>query len=108
MLASAGSAVFAAILPFACCWGPALLAGISGGATWFSWVHPLRPFFFGLAFLSLGYSFYKAYRQPKAACPNCAAHAEKPGFLKSKTFVWLVAGFVVAMFVFNYFPNIIL
>ena len=94
-----GSAVFSALMPFSCCWSPALLVGISGGATWFSWVHPFRPYFFAIAFLSLGFSFYKAYKPQKVqkeGCQNCV-NATKPGFFKSKLYVWLVTLFVVIM-----------
>ena len=99
--------------------GPALITGIvgiSGGAAYFSWVHPLSPYLFGFAFIFLGYSFYKAYlpadrygkpqEKEKDSCPNC--QQEKQSFLKSKIYVWLVALFVAVMFTINYFPNLIL
>jgi len=104
-----GMPLIASFAPMFCCWGPALLsgiAGISGGATYFSWVYPLRPYFFAFAFVSLGYSFFKLYRPQKAAasCPNC--EQEKPNFLQAKIYLWGVALFVVFMFTFNYFPNV--
>ncbi|MBL4752072.1 MAG: hypothetical protein JKY52_00520 [Flavobacteriales bacterium] len=108
--ASLVGSMVASIAPLACCWGPALLtgvAGISGGAMYFSWVHPISPYLFGFAFISLGYSFYKAYKpKKKGGCSNCVV--EKPSFLRSKTYVWLVAVFVVGMFItINYFPELV-
>lgn len=102
------TSVISAIAPMMCCWGPALLvgiAGVSGGATYFSWVHPLRPYFFGIALLSLGFAFYQAYKPVKIAtggCPNCKKKSR--GFFKSKLNAWIIGIFVVSMLLFNYFP----
>ncbi len=78
------SAILSAIALMMCCWEPTLLIGISGmseGARCFSWVRPLRPYFFGLAFISLSYSFYQVYKPQNAegGCPNCKQNGNKFG-----------------------------
>jgi len=107
------SSVIAIFAPLLCCWGPALLisiAGISGGAAYFSWITPLRPYLFGFAFTSLGYSFYKAYKPRTCESGSCSCDKEqKPGFLKSKLYLWVVAMIVIIMFLlFNFYPSLIL
>lgn len=63
-----GLSLTSAVAPFFCCWGPAIvvgIAGFSGTVTWFSWLHPMWPYLYTLAFLSLGFSFYHAYGNKK-------------------------------------------
>ena len=97
------------------------VAGITTIASYFSWVHPLRHYFFGIAFLSIGYSFYKVYSPSKrgneteieeccetAECETAKSEATKTNILKSKGFVWLIALLVAIVFAIEYFPNLIL
>ena len=106
------SATITSLVPTACCWGPAVLtsvAGFSGVATHFSWVHPLKPYLFGLAFISLAFSFYQAYKPEKTkddSCPNC--EIVRSGLKRSKLYVWVVAAFVIMMYLLNYFPHLFL
>ena len=121
---SLGSAIVSSLAVMMCCWVPALLAGLAGittMASYFSWVHPLRHYFFGIAFLSIGYSFYMVYSPSKqgkdteieeccetAECETTKSEATEKSFLKSKWFVWLIALFVAIVFAIEYFPNLIL
>ena len=121
---SLGSAIVSSLAVMMCCWVPALLAGVAGITTiasYFSWVHPLRHYFFGIAFLSIGYSFYKVYSPSKqgneteieeccetAECETAKSEATKTNILKSKGFVWLIALLVAIVFAIEYFPNLIL
>ena len=108
------SSVIAVFTPLLCCWGPFLLisiAGISGGAVYFSWLAPLRPYLFGFAFTFLGYNFYKAYKPEvnyeSGTCANC--QEEKQSFVKSKLYLWVIALIVFGMFILiNFFPSLIL
>ena len=121
---SLGSAIVSSLAVMMCCWVPALLvgvAGISSLASYFSWVHSYRQFFFGMALISIGYSFYKVYSPSKqgketetgeccetAEYETTKSEATKTSFLKSKGFVWLIALLVVIVFAIEYFPNLIL
>jgi hypothetical protein len=65
--------ILSAVAPFFWCWGSAMLAGmagVTGAFSWFAWLHPLRSYLCGIAFVSLGFSFYKTYR-PKRNNQGC-------------------------------------
>tara|TARA_R110002050_G_scaffold42777_3_gene102803 strand:+ start:4125 stop:4727 length:603 start_codon:yes stop_codon:yes gene_type:complete len=106
--ASMGTAVFSAVSLKLCCWGPLLLtgvAGISGSSVYFSWLIALKPYLLAIAFLSLGFAFYKVYKKKKVGdCGNC--ETAKPSFFKSKFYVWSVAVFVVVMTLVSYYPQL--
>jgi len=106
--ASMGTAVFSAVSLKLCCWGPLLLTGvvgISGSSVYFSWLIALKPYLLAIVFLSLGFAFYQVYKKKKVDdCSNCKT--DKPSFLKSKFYVWLVAVFVVAMTLVSYYPQL--
>ena len=101
-----GTAALSAVSLKLCCWGPSLLAGIAGissGSVYFSWLHSIRPYLWVLAGISLGFAFYQAYKpqkQEEGHCENCTT--EKKPFFKSKLYVWIVAIFVVVIFIFYY------
>ncbi|HNP16910.1 mercuric transporter MerT family protein [Fulvivirga kasyanovii] len=104
-----GLSLTSAIAPFFCCWGPAIIVGIagfSGTVTWFSWLHPMRPYLYALAFLSLGFSFYQAYGSKKnnQSCENCKKTKNKS--MLSQVFLWITALVVFSMFVLNYSSNL--
>ncbi|MCB0492510.1 MAG: hypothetical protein KDC93_08850 [Cyclobacteriaceae bacterium] len=103
-----GVSIFSSAAPLLCCWGPVLLAGLAGGtgvATFFSWLHPLESYLFGFALISLGLSFYKFYKpiRDTSACSNCV-NAESNGH--GKWYLWIGAVLVLIMFVFNYYPGL--
>ena len=108
-----GAAILTALLPLACCWGPALLAGIavlSGVATKMAWLHPYEPWLYAVSFSTLGYSHYKAYQGQKAEAENCQACTTngdtKPAANKyAKIGLWVATGLVVIMFIVNQFPE---
>lgn len=98
-----GLSLTSAIAPFFCCWGPAIIvgfAGISGTVTWFSWLHPVRPYLYMLAFLSLGFSFYQTYgiRRIKQ-CQNCVKANKRVG---TQVILWITTIVVVSLFIINY------
>lgn len=102
--------ILSAVAPFFCCWGPAMLAGmagVTGAFAWFAWLHPMRPYLYGIAFVSLGSSFYKTYspKRNNQGCEQCEKTKDRN--VLSHLFLWITAVAVVSMFVLNYFPNLL-
>lgn len=83
--------VMAAIASSLCCITPlvALLGGLSGAASVFSWIEPARPYLMGVSVLALGYAFYQAYRPLPADDCGCDVD-QKKSFLNSKGFLWSI------------------
>lgn len=97
-----GSSILTLVAPKFCCWGTAL-AAVSGGVSYLAWVYPMRPYLFALALVSLGYSFYKAYRPQSdkaSSCPGCKTASLN--FFQSKLWVWIMAVFVLTLFAINF------
>jgi len=60
-----------------------------------------------IAFLSLGYVFYKVYRpKKKDCCHEMGRETDKKSFFNSKLYVWAVAVFVILMTLISYFPQL--
>jgi len=96
-----GASFITIIAPKVCCWSSALIA-ISSGTSSMALVYPMRPWLFGLSFLSIGYSYYKISRKKNENdCGVCSRG--KIGFFTSKNFTYLVTAFVVTMFMISYF-----
>jgi len=62
-----GAGMLAAIAASLCCITPvlAVLVGLGGIASTFSWLDPLRPYLIGFTVIILGYAFYAAYKPKK-------------------------------------------
>jgi len=75
-----GAGIFAAIAASLCCITPllAILGGIGGVASAFSWLEPLRPYLIGLTVIALGTAFYQAYKPSKADI-DCDCEDEQTG-----------------------------
>lgn len=107
----AGSSILAAIAASLCCITPvlAILGGLSGIASTFSWLEPLRPWLMGLTALLLGYAFYQAYKPKEETDIDCACEDEETGkkknFLNSKGFLWLVLVISMILFAFPYYSG---
>jgi len=102
--AAVSASLLTIVAPKFCCWSSAI-AAVSGGASYLAWVYPMRPYLFGLSFVFIGYSFYKAYRPKKEETTDCVCNKGKSNFLTSKRFTWLTAVFVFTMFIVSYFIN---
>jgi len=105
----AGAGLFAAIAASLCCITPvlAVIGGLGGIASSFSFLEPLRPYLIGLTVLVLGFAFYKAYKPQKEEDIECACEEdEKKSFLNSKAFLWVVTGVSILMFSFPSYSNI--
>jgi len=96
-----GASFITIVAPKVCCWSSAFTA-ISGGTSYLAWVYPMRPWLFGLSFLSIGYSYYKISRKKNEnGCGVC--NSVKTSFFTSKNFTYLVTAFVVTMLMISYF-----
>ncbi|MCH7772456.1 MAG: mercuric transport protein MerTP [Bacteroidetes bacterium] len=107
-----GAGLLAAVAASLCCITPvlAVLGGLGGIASTFSWLDPLRPYLIGFTVIILGYAFYTAYKPKKEGDIDCACDDEespaKKNFLNSKAFLWVVTGVSVLMFAFPSYSHI--
>jgi mercuric ion transport protein len=95
-----GSSILTVIAPKFCCWSSAI-AATSTSSSYLAWAYPMRPYLMGLAGISLGFSFYKAYK-PKTSNYNCKVCTSKKGFFQSKLYLWLILAFVLISFIISY------
>ena len=114
-----GAGILAAIAASLCCITPvlAVLGGLGGIASTFSWLDPLRPYLIGFTAIVLGYAFYNAYKPEKEGDLECACDPARPAggdeespakknFLNSKSFLWVVTGVSILMFAFPSYSHI--
>ena len=105
------SAIVTAVLASLCCITPvlAVLGGLSGIATTFSFLEPLRPFFIAFTAIVLGYALYKAYKPKKQNDIDCACEIDgaenKKSFINSKAFLWMITGISVLLITFPYYSK---
>jgi len=105
-----GGGVITALLASLCCIAPvlAVLVGLGGIATTFSFLEPLRPYLIGLTVIVLGYAFYKAYKPKKNNDIECACEPdEKPKFINSKKFLWMITAVSSLLITFPYYSNVL-
>lgn len=125
------SAVVTAFLASLCCITPvlAVIGGLSGIASTFSFLEPLRPYFIGLTALTLGFAFYNAYSvkpilRNKAekisdAETDCECEPttfetggniklKKRNFMNSKKFLWIIALVSIVLITFPYYAKAII
>jgi len=88
-------AIAASLLATSCCIGPAVFV-IFGTSVGFlgrlAFLDPLRPWLLGLAFLMLGYSFWKLYLKP----PPCDCAEDRRSRRMARAIFW--AGFSALVF----------
>jgi len=83
----------------------ALLSGTTGVASTFSWVEPYRPILIGITVLILGFAWYQKLK-PRAQDIDCACDDDKPKFIQSKKFLFLVTIFASIMLAFPYYSHL--
>lgn len=105
--------VMAALGASLCCITPvlALVAGVGGAASAFSWLDPFRPYLIGLTVLALGFAWYQKLKSKKEDV-DCACDDEedKTPFMQSKKFLGIITALAVLLLTFPYysgafFPN---
>lgn len=105
------SAVVTAVLASLCCITPvlAVLGGLSGIASAFSFLEPLRPYFIAFTIIILGYAFFNAYKPKKKDEIECACGDDKVDtkkrFINSKSFLWIIAVIAVILITFPYYSQ---
>ncbi len=103
-----GVGIFAAIAASLCCIAPllALIAGVSGLASAFTWVEPLRPYLIGITILTLGFAWHQKLKPKKEITCECEID-EKSYFFQSKRFLGIVTVFAILMLSFPYYNTAI-
>lgn len=108
--------VAAAVAASLCCITPvlALLGGVSGIASSFSWVEPYRLYLIGTTIAVFGFAWYQKLlpagrhgKPRKKEEISCACETdEKPSFWQSKTFLSVITVFAALMVSFPYYGHI--
>lgn len=102
-----GTSVLTALAASICCITPvlAVLAGTTGLASTFSWIEPFRPYLIGFTILVLAFAWYQKFKPKAKEEIDCECDDEKPKFINSKGFLFLITLFAVAMLTFpSYAP----
>lgn len=103
--------ILSALAASLCCITPllALVAGVSGAASTFSWLDPFRPWLIGLTLIVLGFAWYLKLR-PKKEAINCNCDegevAKKP-FIQSNSFLAVVTLVVTILLSFPYYSHLL-
>ena len=99
---SALTGLLAAVASSACCIPPliALVAGIGGGASAFSWIEPARPFLIAFAILAIGYAWYSYFKKNKNKKSYCMG---KPKFYQTKGYLIAITLFAVLSIGYPYY-----
>ncbi len=103
-----GTSVLTALTASICCITPvlAVLAGTTGLASTFSWIEPFRPYLIGFTFLVLTFAWYQKFKPKTEAEIDCECEDDKPTFINSKGFLFLVTLFAGAMLAFPQYSHI--
>ncbi len=105
-VASALSAVGAALLAAACCLGPLLFAALGiGGAGLLLALQPYRPYFIGVTVALLGAGFFMAYRRPRSAV-GCACEYPRANRV-GRILLWVATAIVAALLAFPYLAPVL-
>lgn len=104
--------IMAALGASLCCITPilALVAGIGGAASAFSWLDPFRPYLIGLTVLVLGFAWYQKLKSKKEDVDCACDDEDKTPFMQSKKFLGIITTLAVLLMTFPYysgafFPN---
>lgn len=92
-----------------CCITPvlALISGVGGVASTFSWMEPLRPFMIALTVGVLGFAWYQKLKPRKAEEIACDCETdEKEPFIQSKLFLGIVTVVGIILLAFPSYSHI--
>ena len=96
----------AAVAASLCCIGPLVLVTVGIGGAWvasLSALEPYRPFFLGIAIISLFFAYRKIYRMPAKSCvPGSLCDMPKTNRLY-KILLWGVAALILLALTSSYF-----
>jgi mercuric ion transport protein len=98
--------VITAFIASLCCITPiiALFAGVSGFASTFSWLEPLRPLFIALAIIFLCLAWIKHFKSNKVEC-DCEQNKWNT-FFQSKKFLTFISIFAIIFITFPSYSSI--
>ena len=101
-----GAGLLSAFAASLCCITPlfALIAGLGGFASTFSWLDPLRPYLILFTTFVLGFAWFQKLKPKKQISCECETDNRKT-FLQTKMFLGLVTGFAIIMMAFPYYSN---
>lgn len=105
----AGIGLLMAFTTSLCCITPvlALMSGVGGVASTFSWLEPLRPFLVGLTVAVLGFTWYQKMKPKKEEVLNCDCHVDrKEPFIQSRKFLGIVTTVAVVLLTFPSYSHI--
>ena len=110
---SSFGAIFAALAASTCCVAPLLsLAGFLGvSASQIAWLASVKPYLISASLCIIGFNLYRAYFPKKQQeCCSIDDNSELTQTesrivtkLRSKTFLWIVAGITLAILILPYF-----
>lgn len=104
-----GATLVAAFLASLCCITPvlAIVAGVSGVASTFSWLDPFRSYLIGFTILALGFAWYQKLK-PQKEDRGCACDDEenKKPFVQTKKFLGIITVLAALLLSFPYYSNI--
>lgn len=97
--------VIAAVGASLCCITPvlAIIAGVSGVASTFSWLDPFRPFLIGLTVIVLGLAWYQKLKPQKEDMACICDDQDKKPFVQSRKFLGILTVLVVLLLSFPYY-----
>ncbi|MFN3839775.1 MAG: mercuric transport protein MerTP [Cyclobacteriaceae bacterium] len=101
--------LLAAVAASLCCITPvlALISGVGGIASTFSWIEPARPYLISATVLVLGFAWYQKLKPRTPEEIACACETdEKPSFWQSKKFLGIVTVLAVALMAFPNYAHI--
>ncbi|GET24407.1 mercuric transport protein MerTP [Prolixibacter sp. NT017] len=105
----AGVGVLTAIAASLCCITPvlALISGVGGMASAFSWMEPFRPYLIGITVLVLAFAWYQKLKPRTAEEIQCDCETEeKPPFIQTKKFLGIASVLAFLMMAFPYYSNV--
>lgn len=100
-----GAGLVAALAASLCCITPllAVLGGLGGVASAFTWLEPLRPYSVALTVGALGFAWYQQLK-PAPATDACGCAVDtKPSFMQSKGFLGVVTGLAALLLAFPFY-----
>lgn len=104
-----GASILSSVVASLCCITPvlALIFGVSGIASTFSWLEPARPYLLGIAIVVLGLAWYQKLKPRIAKEIQCdCEEEEKLPFIQTKLFLAIVTVFALMMMAFPYYSKI--
>jgi copper chaperone CopZ len=99
--------LLAALAASLCCITPvvALLGGVSGVASSFSWIEPARPYLIGFTVLVFAFAWYREFN--KKAQTNDCCEVKPTSFWQSKKFLLIVTLLSAILITFPYYSSVL-